>query len=260
MGPTSPPSLPPVTAEYTSTFQQTGSESPGTQSSHCFSRAADGKTRVDSGNTSVISNPAAGQTIVLNHLMQTATIQPSLPNPSPSPPKVDLPKMPSFSPPSLPGQPQAPGVKVEDLGKTLIQGHEVEGKRFVTPPPPPGSPFPMPAVPKMSPMPGMPPAPAAPHMPGMPPAPTAPQMPGMPPAPAALKMPGMPPAPAAPQIPGTPPASPTTTEVWTSTSMGVPMLAKLSGSFGQLTQACHKAVPGEPHPSAFQIPPGYKVL
>jgi hypothetical protein len=34
----------------------------------------------------------------------------------------------------------------------------------------------------------------------------------------------------------------------------------MNGSFGQLTQMCHTAVPGEPHPSAFQIPPGYKLI
>jgi hypothetical protein len=42
--------------------------------------------------------------------------------------------------------------------------------------------------------------------------------------------------------------------------MGVPMLTKMNGSFGQLTQICHKAIPGEPHPSTFQVPPGYKVI
>jgi hypothetical protein len=56
------------------------------------------------------------------------------------------------------------------------------------------------------------------------------------------------------------PQSPTTAEVWNSPKMAVPMLTKSSGSFGQLTQVCHSAVPGEPHPSAFQIPPGYKVI
>jgi len=42
--------------------------------------------------------------------------------------------------------------------------------------------------------------------------------------------------------------------------MGVPMLTKVTGGFGQLTQVCKKAVPGEPHPMAFEIPPDYKKL
>jgi hypothetical protein len=42
--------------------------------------------------------------------------------------------------------------------------------------------------------------------------------------------------------------------------MSVPILTKMTGSFGQLTQLCHSAVPGEPHPSTFQIPQDYKVM
>jgi pyruvate/2-oxoglutarate/acetoin dehydrogenase E1 component len=56
------------------------------------------------------------------------------------------------------------------------------------------------------------------------------------------------------------PQVPTTVEAWTSTKLHLPMLTKMEGSFGQLTQVCHSAVPGEPHPAAFQIPPGYKVV
>jgi hypothetical protein len=245
-------------------LQQAGAQSPATQSPFRFSRAADGKTRVDSGNMSVISNPAAAQTIVLNHLKKTATIQP---RPSPSPPNPGMPQMPNLSPPGLPGQPQVPGVKVEDLGKTVLQGLEVQGKRFVIPPiaPPKAPALQMPSVPKTPQMPGMPAAALKPpQIPGMPSAPKTPQIPGRPPAPKTPQIPGMLSAPKTPQIPGRPPAPaapqpPATAEVWTSTSMGVPMLTKMSGSFGQLTQVCHSAVPGEPHPSAFQIPQGYKV-
>jgi hypothetical protein len=42
--------------------------------------------------------------------------------------------------------------------------------------------------------------------------------------------------------------------------MAVPMIAKINGGFGQITQVCKSAVPGEPHPSAFQIPAGYKMI
>jgi hypothetical protein len=248
MGPTPPAALPPVTAEYASTLQRAGGQSPAGQSQYRFSRAADGKTRVDSGNMSVISNPASAQTIVLDHVNKTATIQPS---PTPAPPIPGMPQMPNFSPPSLPGQPHVPSTQVQDLGKTILQGHEVEGKRFVTPalaPPKPPA-FQMPAIPQ------------TPQIPGMPPVvPKLPQMPGMPPVvPKPPQMPGMPAAPASPHPPASP-QPPATTEVWSSTKMGVPILTKMSGSFGQLTQVCHSAIPGEPHPSAFQIPQGYKVM
>ena len=276
MGPTLPAALPPVTAEYASTLQRAEGQVPSAPSAHRFSRAADGKTRVDSGSLSVISNPATAQTILLDHVKKTATMQPG---PSAAPPAAGMPQMPLFSPPRLPGQPPSPDVKVEDLGKSFLQGHEVEGKRFVTQPPAlpkpptfqiPGAPATpqmsaMPSAPKPPQIPGMPPLPAAPKIPGMPPLPAGLKIPGTPPLPAGLKVPGMSQVPAAPKMSGAPPApaapqTPTTTEVWNSTRMGVPMLMKMSGGFGQLTQVCHSAVPGEPHPSAFQIPPGYKVI
>lgn len=49
-------------------------------------------------------------------------------------------------------------------------------------------------------------------------------------------------------------------EVWNSAAMGLPMLTKMNGGFGQITQVCHGAIPGEPNPAAFQIPPDYKVI
>lgn len=312
MAPTPPVALPPVIAQYSSTLQQAGSASPAAPSPYKFSRASDGKTRVDSGNMSVISNPAAAQTIVLDHVNKTATIQPT---PPAAPPSPTMPQMPGFSPPAAPAQPQMPPVQAQDLGKTVLQGHEVQGKLFVipslSPPKPPSMPgmqipgMPaapatpqapgMPGAPKLPQVPGMqipgmqipgmPAAPATPQAPGMPGAPKPPQAPGMqipgvqiPGMPAAPKLPqvpgmqvpgmqvpGMPGAPKLPQTPGMPtapatPQPPATAEVWSSTSMGVPMLTKVTGSFGQLTQVCHTAIPGEPSPSAFQIPPGYKLI
>jgi hypothetical protein len=274
MAPIPPPAFPPVTAEYASTLQAAGTKGPPIQSAYRFARAADGKTRVDSGNTSVISNPITAQTILLDHAKKTATIQPG---PFPAPPAAAPPPMPHLAPPAmpkLPALPNAPTVKVEDLGKTLLDGHEVEGKRFVMPPPTvPAAPgFQMPAMPKVPgfKIPGMPKPPAM-QVPGMPKPPEM-QVPGMPKAPAMQapaapkppQMPGMPPPPAAPPLPGMPPPpaaphAPTTAEVWNSTKMGLPMLTKMTGGFGQLTQVCKKAVPGEPPPAAFQIPQGYKV-
>jgi hypothetical protein len=143
----------------------------------------------------------------------------------------------------------APTAQVQDLGKAVLQGHEVEGKRYLIQPPA------MPNIPA-------PPKPPAFQAPGMPQAGGMPKMPGMP------QVPGMPPAPGMPKVPGAPesqsapnaPSAPTLAEVWTSTSTRLPMLTKMNGGFGQITQVCKDVVPGEPHPAAFQIPPDYKVF
>jgi hypothetical protein len=249
VAPTPPVSAPPVTAEYASQLQRTAPNLAPVQSAYRFTRAGNGSTRVDSGSTSVISNPAAGQTILLDHTKKTATV---LPGPSATPSVPGIPQMPHFTPPGLPAALHAPTVQVQDLGKGVMQGTEVEGKRYLMQPP---------AMPKI---PGMPQAPRsqaagtpqvagtpqAPQIPGMPQMPKAPQAGGIPQAPGT---PGVPPAPKAPQ-------APTVAEVWTSTGMRLPMLTKMSGGFGQLTQVCQRAIPGEPHPAAFQIPPGYKVI
>ena len=229
MGPAPPAAAPPITAEYATALQPASGGAP-VQSAFRFCRATGGQTRVDSGKTSVISDPAAGHTILLDHVKKTATISQAPPQ---TPKLPGMPPMPQFAAPGVPTAPKTPGVQVQDLGKSVIQGHEVEGKRFLIPPPPA--------------LPGMPQAPKAPGLPQMPKAPQAPGMPAAPP---------QPPAPGVPQSP----KKPTIAEVWHSPSMGLPMLTKMSGGFGQLTQVCQRAVPGEPHPAAFQIPPGYKAI
>ena len=126
---TRPISVPPVTADFTSEMQRTETGLPPVQSAFRLTRAADGNTRLDSGNTSVISNPAAGQTILLNHIEKTATIQPLLAAASSPPGMPPMPQLgvPGFSPP--------PPAQVQDLGKAVLQGHEVEGKRYLIQPP-----------------------------------------------------------------------------------------------------------------------------
>ena len=65
----------------------------------------------------------------------------------------------------------------------------------------------------------------------------------------------------APQArPPSPPSLPHTVEVWTSTKLHVPLLTKVTGSFGQQTNRCKSPSVGEPPASKFQIPPGYKVV
>jgi hypothetical protein len=208
------------------------------QSAFRFQRASDGKTRVDSGAMSVISNPATGQTVVLDHAKKTALVQPA---PPPAPPMA-APQTPQAGAPAFPGAtPHPPGVQGQSLGKSVFQGHEVVGNRYVIQPPPPPK---MGGMPKLPQMPGMP---KAPSLPGAPASQSAPGAPGVAPPP---------PLPAATQKP----AGPTTVETWTSTKLHLPMMTKMQGPFGQLTQVCHSAVPGEPHPAAFQIPPGYKLV
>ena len=73
------------------------------------------------------------------------------------------------------------------------------------------------------------------------------------------KLPQMPKAPqpsAAPQPPSTP--GPSTLEVWHSTKLHLPLMSKLTGGSGQYMSLCKQASPGEPPPSAFQVPAGYK--
>jgi len=172
-------------------------------------RSSDGKMRIDTGATSVITDPRAQQAMVLDHAQKTATIVPM----QPSPPQFAMPQ-PGAAAPSL-QPPGMPSVGVQDLGKGLIDGHPVDGKRYIVQPPSPPSP---------------------------PQPPQAPQAPGMP---------------SPPQLPQKPPV-PTVADVWTSTSLGLPVLTKVSGPFGEQTTYCKTAPSGEPHPALFQIPPGYK--
>ncbi|HUB32189.1 MAG TPA: hypothetical protein VMA31_04135 [Bryobacteraceae bacterium] len=165
--------------------------------------------RIDSGAVSIITDPKALHTIVLDHVAKEARLLPV------QPPGAAAPKLPGM-PASLLATPAAGGgaMAVVNLGKALIEGHEVEGKRYT---------LPVPAVPQ---------PPKIPHVPGMPQA-------SQKPLPAAL---------------------PTTAEVWTSTKLGLPVLTKVTGPFGQLTCACKTAPATEPHPTLFQIPPEYKTV
>lgn len=125
-------------------------------------RSGDGKTRIDSGNTSVITDPRAQQVMVLDHLTKEARIMPMQPAP-PSPPPPP-PQQPGMPPPGAAPPPfQPPPMHVQDLGKRVIDGHEVDGKRYIIQPPSPPQP---PQPPQVA---GAPPSP--------PPKPPVPQMP-----------------------------------------------------------------------------------
>ena len=111
----------------------------------------------------------------------------------------------------------------------MIEGHEVEGKRFTLPP------FMPPPKPKVPPL-KMPAAPQA-------------SLPGVP------KAPGAPSPPQAPRLPSVP----SITEVWTSVKLKAPVLTKVTTSAGEQTTYCKPVSSEDPHPSVFQIPQGYKI-
>jgi hypothetical protein len=223
--PQMPPPTPPSCSECATKTQPAGG-GPPTQSASRLWRSSDGKTRIDTPTTSVISDPTSQHTIVLDHAKKEASIIPMAPPGSPA-------SLPSAAPGAA-AAPQPPSVHVEELGKSTIEGHEVEGKRYTLPPVPP---TPKPALPK-------PPIPGT-KMP-------AAKMPGSPPAP---KPPGTPAAPQAPKLP----PKPSVTEVWTSVKLKTPVLTKTSTAAGEQTTYCKPTEIAEHPPSVFQIPAGYKI-
>jgi len=86
-------------------------------------RSGDGKMRIDFGNTSMITDPAAMKTILLDHIKKEALT-------------VPLPQGPQLTPPGLPAFPNSPvPPQALSLGKALIDGHEVEGMQYTFQPP-----------------------------------------------------------------------------------------------------------------------------
>jgi len=177
------------------------------QIAYKMSRSATGQVRIDYGATSVITNPASGVMLLIDHEKQEFRS-------IPTPPGVTAPQM---TPPGMPGMPglaaaaASPQMAVKDLGVRMVQGIEVHGHQITMPPLTPPKP------------------PAPPPVPGMPG--------GAVPQPAQVPM---------------------IAETWVSTKLSMPVLTRITGSFGQSMCHCKNTVPGEPPPSAFQIPPGYK--
>lgn len=218
-----PPPAPPFCSDCGTKTQPSGGGAP-TQSASRMWRSSDGKFRLDTPSTSVINDPKSQQTILLDHLKKEATIIP-MPAASSGGSAPASPQVPA-------AQGQAPPVKVEDLGKSMIEGHEVEGKRFTLPP------FTPPAKPDI-PLPKLPAVPQA----------------AMPGAPKASSAPG---APSPPQAPKMPPI-PSVTEVWSSVKLKVPVLTKVTTAAGEQTTYCKPVSTDDPHSSVFQIPQGYKI-
>jgi hypothetical protein len=99
---------------------------PGAPTPSSMVRSAEGKLRIDMPNLTVITNPKAQQAIVLNHLTKEAQVLPMMPKPPQAP---SLPQAPGAPP--VPGSPQMPPIAALALGKSLIEGHPVEGVRYV---------------------------------------------------------------------------------------------------------------------------------
>ena len=84
-----------------------------------------------------------------------------------------------------------------------------------------------------------------------------PQMPFMPKMP---KLPQMPRPPQSAQATAPPkPPQPTVTEVWSSVKLKTPVLTKVTSALGSQTTYCKPTSSEEPHPSTFEIPPGYEL-
>jgi hypothetical protein len=92
-------------------------------------RSSDGKMRIDTGTTSLITDPKTQQAMVLDHVKKTASFMPITPSPPQMPQAPQAGAAPSLKPPTM------PSVGVQDLGKSLIEGHEVDGKRYIVQPP-----------------------------------------------------------------------------------------------------------------------------
>jgi len=213
-----PPPIPPSCSDCATKTQPAGGAPPSQSASRLW-RSSDGKFRLDTPTSSVITDPSSQKAILLDHIKKEATILPMPPAAAGS-----VPGMPGMGPAAAG---PVPAMHVEDLGRSMIEGHEVEGKRFTLPPPTP------PTMPQMK-------APGAPQ---------APSKPGVPAAPGVPKPPQMPTLPKVPSV----------TEVWTSVKLKTPVLTKLTTGAGEQTTYCKPTSMQEPHPSVFQIPPDYKI-
>jgi hypothetical protein len=195
---------------------------PPTQSASRIWRSSNGNMRVDTPHTSIITLPASQKTIMLDHLKKEAMI-------IPMPPVSSAISQSQNSQASARGA-HHPALQVHDLGKALIEGVEVEGKRYILAQE-------QEAVSKMQ----------------------AQQTPSKQQSPQAPNASGMPAMPIPPNLQQLAKLAPTVTEVWTSVKLGTAVLTKVKSSAGEQTTYCKPTSTDEPRPSLFEIPPGYKL-
>jgi hypothetical protein len=126
-GPTSPqlPPLPAACAECLETLLSAATGMVTQQIPTKQFRSLDGKIRFDFDASSLISDPLSGVRILLDHLLMEARIL------SPGANFPSVPGMPITPGIPMPAIPSAPNVNIVELGKSVIEGLEAEGLRYV---------------------------------------------------------------------------------------------------------------------------------
>lgn len=184
--------------------------------------------RIDTPHTSIITLPASQKAIMLDHLKKEAMIIPM--------PPASAAISPLQNSQASGGGAHHPALQVHDLGKALIEGVEVEGKRYMLAQE-------QKAAARLQ----------AQQISSKQQSPQAPQ------TPLGANMPGMPALPIPPNLQQLAKVAPIVTEVWTSVKLGTAVLTKVKSSAGEQTTYCKPISTDEPHPSLFEIPPGYKL-
>jgi hypothetical protein len=229
--PSGPPPgpLPPASAEYQTAMHAVPGKLPQIRKWKMF-RSTQGATHLDFGKTGMISKPGGQGTILLDHVKKEAHIVPA-----PAHPQVPQPQT-ALAPGAAPPAPAPPSslLHVKNLGTRMIGGHLAEGKMYTFKPPK------APGLPSAS---GKPPS-----LPGRPAIPRV--------VPPGVTMPSL----GKPPTPGAPKGRLQTMEVWTHTKLKVPVLTKTTGMPGLQSSVCKSIKGGEPPPSKFQVPPGYKLV
>jgi hypothetical protein len=136
------PPMPPAAAECVETvIGPYAGAIPTTNAINQF-RGAAGQMRIDMGAISLITDPKTGERILLNHaLLEARMLAPAVPGGLPAVPGAPpIPSMKMALAMGLAMLPSAAAGPVQ-LGRSYIQGHEVEGMRYVFPTMP-GAPVP----------------------------------------------------------------------------------------------------------------------
>jgi len=130
------PSLPAACADCIETTRLTQPGLPPIQNAMQQFRSAEGKMRINFGSMSLISNPLTQERILLDHSALEARIMSAVPGAPKMPPIPGLPpmSMPQLGLPQI-GSPMSKVMQMEQLGKALIEGHEVQGTRYLLGPP-----------------------------------------------------------------------------------------------------------------------------
>jgi hypothetical protein len=126
-------SLPPACAQCINTLQLAKPGLMPQESPWSMLRSASGQTRLDVGNTSIITDPRTQVRMVLDHLNQTFRVMPLTPPGMPAMPGMPQAAMAGIPGVGLPAMPAVPSVSFQDLGKKIMDGLEVQGKRYIIP-------------------------------------------------------------------------------------------------------------------------------